>query len=141
MEEPQNKTQTHKAAKPRQRALFGFIIFVVAIIAVTIISSVIVKNRNDKPVPQASVRITATGFEPATLSVKKGTQITWINTQDTLRQIMANPFPKGTDLPGLKSEILNNNQTYTYTANTVGSFGYHDQQHPTVNGTLIVKKP
>lgn len=141
MEEPQHKTETARTTKPQRKALLSFIIFVVAIVAVTVISGVIVRNNKAKPAPLASVRITATGFEPATLSVKKGTKVTWVNTDDTLRQIVANPFPKGGDLPSLKSEILNDNQTYTYTANTVGSFGYHDQQHPTVNGTIIVKKP
>jgi plastocyanin len=88
----------------------------------------------------AEVRITPKGFEPATLVVKRGTRIAWINTDSKLHQVVSNPYPKGGDLPDLKSEILNDGQTYTYTANKFGSFGYHDQMRPTFNGTITIQK-
>ncbi len=87
----------------------------------------------------AHITITKDGFVPANLVVKKGTKIEWVNTDSAIHQIQANPHPTGTSLPGLSSAILNTNQSYQYTANTSGSFGYHDHINPTVNGTLEVK--
>ena len=106
----------------------------------------IISNLN-QPDPQetsqqsvAQITITKDGFIPATLAVKKGTRIIWTNTDSKMHQIQANPHPTGESLPGLKSEILNNTQTYEYTADTVGIYGYHDQLNPTTNGTLDVQE-
>lgn len=116
----------------------GFAVFVVAVVVVTVLVSHISGKQTSSQV--ATVRITPNGFVPATLAVKAGTKVVWTNDDQTLHQITANPFPKGTDLPSLKSQILNNAQDYTYVASASGSFGYHDQLHPTINGTLVVKK-
>jgi plastocyanin len=90
--------------------------------------------------PTAQVQITKDGFLPATLVVQKGTKVIWTNTDDNMHQMQANPHPSGDSLPGLKSEILNHQQTYEYTADTAGTFGYHDHLNPTTNGTLEVQE-
>lgn len=145
MEEQPTDAPTQKSKRARNinrfYALLSLIVFVGLIIAVSAITH---NNSNKKHQAQsvartAEVRITAKGFVPATLVVKPGTKITWTNTDSKLHQVVSNPFPSGKDLPGLKSEILNNFQTYTYDATTTGSFGYHDQIKPTINGTIIVK--
>lgn len=138
MVEQPEKIKTYKK-KPRVGiVLLGFAILFSAMALVTVLTIGVVKNSQKNRV--AVVRITKTGFEPATLVVKQGTKITWTNGDKGLHQITSNPYPKGTDLPGLKSEILNDAQSYVYTANTVGTFGYHDQITPTINGTLVVQK-
>src|SRR6185437_12050418 len=88
----------------------------------------------------AVVNITNKGFEPATVVVHQGTTITWSNSDVSLHQVASNPFPKDDSLPSLKSEILNNNQTYQFTADKTGSFSYHDELRPTLNGTIVVEK-
>lgn len=85
------------------------------------------------------VSISKDGFTPGTVEVKKGAKIRWINNDQTTHQLQANPHPTGESLPGLRSEILNNEQIYEYTADTTGAFGYHDQLNPTINGTIEVK--
>jgi plastocyanin len=114
-------------------AAFVFVVLVVGIFELT-------ANHNSKTPRIATVRVTAAGFQPATLTVKQGTKVVWTNDDTTLHQVASNPFPSDTDLAGLKSAILNNDQSYTYVATTKGTFGYHDQLHPTTNGTLIVQK-
>jgi plastocyanin len=137
----QTKTPSGKKGKTIF-ALVALVVFAGAVFLVTKLAN----NANKPPqptaksVPVAAVRITKTGFEPSTLSVKQGTKIVWTNTDSGLHQVVANPYPKGTDLTSLKSEILNNSQSYTYVANTTGNFGYHDQLQPTINGTLVVQK-
>ena len=132
----------HKTPLPRRSrplvVLSGFLVLFIAIFLVSRLTLHTVRNHQGTRV--AVVRITKTGFIPATLSVPKGTNVIWTNSDNGLHQVAANPYPKGTTLPSLKSEILNNNQTYEYTANTAGTFGYHDQLSPTTNGTLVVSK-
>jgi plastocyanin len=151
MEEQAQKT---KSGNPKGKGAAiiggGLIVLAIAIALVTVLALHSNDNSNKSgnsssattPVAPktAVIRVTGTGFEPATLSVQKGTKVMWLNADAGLHQIVANPYPKGTDLPGLKSEILNQAQSYTYTAATVGSFGYHDQMNPTINGTLLVKQ-
>ena len=118
--------------------LSGFLALFVAIVLVSLLALHTVKNHQANRI--AVVRITKTGFIPATISVKQGTKVIWTNSDTNLHQVASNPYPKDTILPSLKSEILNNSQTYEYTANTSGTFGYHDQINPTINGTLVIVK-
>jgi len=39
----------------------------------------------------------------------------------------------------VKSEVLNNNQSFSYTFNDSGSFDYHCAIHPHMMGQVIVK--
>ncbi len=140
MEEQLKKHKTPGLRKSRPVIVFsGFAVLVVAIVVVTVLTANHVADNRQKTTV-AVVNITKTGFEPATLSVKRGTKIIWTNTTDTLRQVASNPYPKDNGLSGLKSQILNKDQTYEYTADTTGTFGYHDDRQPTVNGTLVVQR-
>ena len=151
MEEQTHKTKSGNPKRKRTAIIGGgLIILAVAIVLVTALtlhSNDNQKKHNNSPSTKTAVapktaviRVTSTGFEPATLSVQKGTKVTWLNADAGPHQVVADPYPKGTDLPGLKSEILNQAQSYTYTAASIGSFGYHDQMNPTINGTLLVKQ-
>jgi plastocyanin len=118
--------------------LSSFVFFVAAIALVTIFTTS--DTHKTKPARVAVVHITQNGFEPATITVTPGTKVIWTSTDDSLHQVASNPYPKDDGLPGLKSEILNNSQSYEYTANKTGTFGYHDNQQPVLNGTLVVQK-
>lgn len=106
--------------------------------AVWAINEAFVEDSSEEFAKVAEVTITADGFEPATLLVEPGTKVIWTNTDDELHQVAANPHPTSEELPDLKSEILNEGQTYDFIAGQSGEFGYHDYQNPTTNGTLIV---
>jgi plastocyanin len=139
------KNTEQPLSKSRKKLIFqclvGVLILVVLIVAVNkIFFKEDYSQQRSSNEKVAVVRITENGFEPSTITVKQGTRVVWTNTDTALHQIISNPYPEGTDLPGLRSEILDNNQAYTYVANTAGSFGYHDQQKPTLNGTLVVEK-
>ncbi len=140
MEEQTSDVKKLRGAKKTQRfyALAALGAFLVLIVVVSLLT--ISHKNHTKATPVAEVSITNKGFEPSTLVVKKGTEIVWTNSDSALHQVVANPYPTGKDLPRLKSEILNNNQTYSYLTSQTGSFGYHDQIKPTINGTIVVKK-
>ncbi len=134
---------------PARSRLVGFTVAVIslviiAVVAILFVSTISTKQTTRQPATivqqsTANVTITDKGFVPATIVVQKGTRITWTNTDKVSHQIQANPYPTGKSLPSLKSHILNNQQVYEYTANTTGTFNYHDYLNPTTNGTIQVK--
>ncbi|HEX7259907.1 MAG TPA: hypothetical protein VF272_03175 [Candidatus Saccharimonadia bacterium] len=96
------------------------------------------KAITEPPVKLAIVTITPTGFIPSTLSIATGTKVVWKNADANPHQLQSNPHPTGDSLPGLKSEILLNAQTYSYAFTKSGSFTYHDYLNPTTNGVIEV---
>lgn len=140
------KSQTDRAVRFKQRrprrasVVFGAVGLLLVLLVSFLIAAVMFDSKTALAPVVAQITITKDGFIPAALSVEKGTKIVWTNTDSVQHQIQANPHPTGDSLPGLKSKVLNSNQTYEYTADTTGSFNYHDHLNPTANGTLEVRE-
>jgi plastocyanin len=113
-------------------------IFIVIILA-SIYLIVFVLPSNSSSAKVTEIHITASGFQPASVVIKAGTKIVWINDDNEHHQVASNPYPKDNGLPGFKSEILNKGQTYEYAFTKPGTFDYHDDQNPTTNATVGVE--
>src|SRR6266571_4448856 len=81
-----------------------------------------------------TVKITATGFSPKSVTVDLGDTVRWVNTDIANHQIVAD---NGT----FASPILKPTETYSFTFKAAGSFRYHDALHPAHVGTVTVKGP
>ena len=81
---------------------------------------------------QATVTIggVSNGFVPASMTVKKGTTVTWQNAD-----LMAHTVTGS----GWGSGQLSTDQTYSHTFNTAGSFDYHCSAHPVMQATVNVQ--
>lgn len=111
----------------------------VAVIAGLIIWLVTLQLLDTDEQRQATVRITADGFVPSTLSIQPGTEVTWINTDNDPHHIASNPHPVHDELPGLDSGTVGPESSYNFTFSEEGEFGYHDHLDPLTNGTVIVR--
>lgn len=136
-------------------------IIVIIIAALAVVGIVVVRNQNDKTeqtpatsqnAPQASeeiaeqeshtepagetnaVSIEDFAFKPASITVKKGTKVTWTN-KDTARHTVT-PDEASDAFKG--SELLDQGQSYSFTFDTVGTYTYHCQPHPNMKGTVTV---
>ena len=69
-------------------------------------------------------------FSPATLTVKKGTTVTWTNNDSAPHQIKSATF---------NSSQLSKGQSFSFTFNTAGSFDYSCAIHPSMLGKIIVQ--
>jgi plastocyanin len=78
------------------------------------------------------VSIANFAFSPATLTVKKGTTVTWTNNDSTTHTVTADSGN------GPNSEQLAPGKTYDFTFNTVGTFNYHCSIHTSMHGTVTV---
>jgi plastocyanin len=101
-----------------------------------------ISNVSDTQEPAAGntiVEITNEGYNPQTVVIKKGAVVTWVNKGDQTHTVSSDPHPTHTDLPGLTSNPMQPNQSFSFAFEQTGSFGYHCHFHPNVKGRVIVK--
>ena len=87
---------------------------------------------------QATITFTNTGFSPNTLTVKKGTTVTVVNSSDTDVQFSSDNHPTHRANPEMNMMELSPGNKASFTANTVGTHGFHDHIDDSKTGTLIV---
>lgn len=80
-----------------------------------------------------SVTIQNFAFSPASLTVKKGTTVTWTNKDSAGHTVQETDGQSGP-----MSGTLSNGQSYNFTFNTAGTFHYHCTIHPSMTGTVTV---
>lgn len=100
-----------------------------------------IANKQVTALTDGRVTISDKGFLPGTIQIKKGQTITWLNTDQSLHWVMADPYPTGDSLRGFDSmDSLGFNDTYSYRFDSPGKFTYHDQLHPySYHGTVQVQ--
>jgi plastocyanin len=99
-------------------------------------------NNNNQPANQPAnhlISLKNFAFNPDTLTIKTGEVVTWRNDDTAPHQIVSDPHPAHTDLPGLKSMILQPGQVFSYTFLSPGSYGYHCEIHLAMEGRIIVE--
>jgi len=91
------------------------------------------KSSSTAPTATNSVVISNFSFSPASITIKKGTTVTWTNKDSTAHTVTEND---GKDGP--KSTTLDPGQNYSFTFNTAGSFAYICSIHPNMTGNVTV---
>jgi len=71
-------------------------------------------------------------FAPATLTVKAGTKVTWINRDDVPHTVNEND-------KRFKSGTMDTDEQFSYTFSSPGTFSYFCALHPRMTGQIIVK--
>lgn len=97
---------------------------------------------------EATVKITSSGFEPKTLTVKEGTTVTFVN-EDSNKHWPAsamhpthNVYPESGGCIGSKFDAckgLEQGESFSFTFNEKGSWNYHDHLRSSTWGTIIVE--
>ncbi len=78
-------------------------------------------------------------FEPARVIIAQGTTVTWSNKEDPEHFVNTDPHPSHNALPELNSRGLLNGETYSFTFDQPGEWGYHCSAHyPQMVGRVIV---
>ncbi|MSR68635.1 hypothetical protein EXS66_02515, partial [Candidatus Saccharibacteria bacterium] len=84
---------------------------------------------------------TADGFEPATVMIKAGASVAWVNIDSNPHQIASDPHPTHSSFPDLYApEPLGTNDVYSMIFEKAGTYTYHDNLNPyTFKGVVIVE--
>ena len=85
------------------------------------------------------VKITDTGFEPDTISIKQGQKVTFVNDMSDYAWPASNPHPTHTDYPEFDPKLpMKVGQAWSFTFNKIGHWGYHNHLAPEMRGTVNV---
>ena len=81
-----------------------------------------------------TVVIQGFSFKPAHITITRGTKVTWINKDMTKHTATAN------NARSFDSGVLRPGESYSHTFKRVGKQGYHCQIHPSMVGSVAVKR-
>ncbi len=85
-----------------------------------------------------TIRINKKGFDPASIIVKSGSTVRWVNEDSTVDPGLYNPTHR-IELVNIKnSPLLSSGQSWSWIFNQPGSYDYNDMVHSTTKGTIIV---
>jgi len=89
-----------------------------------------------KPAPSAEakveVKIDNFSFGPTTVTVDKGSTVTWINRDDIPHTVVSSDKV-------FKSKVLDTDEQFSFTFAQAGTYPYFCSIHPKMTGTVIVK--
>jgi plastocyanin len=96
------------------------------------------------PTPGTTVSITSGGVTPKTLTVARGSQVTFVNNDSRPHDMESDPHPEHTDCPEINQVgTLNPGQSrQTGNLNTARSCGFHDHlafENGNLRGTIVVQ--
>lgn len=92
-----------------------------------------------------TITITSSGVSPKTLTVARGTQVTFINNSSVPHEMNSDPHPSHTDCPEINSVgflAAGGQSKQTGNLNTARTCGYHDHQREfdtTLQGTITIQ--
>ena len=69
-------------------------------------------------------------FNPGILNINKGDTVVWTNQDSVSHQIWGNNF---------QGPVISNSQSYSFVFGNTGTFNYHCNIHPSMQGTIVVK--
>src|SRR5947207_15307301 len=81
-----------------------------------------------------TVKVTATAFSPASVTIKTTDAVKWSNTDTKAHQVVANNG-------AFASPTIGAGHSWTHRFNTSGTYRYHDALHPALTGKVVVTGP
>jgi plastocyanin len=95
--------------------------------------------------PSTTITITASGVSPKSLTVPRGTQVTFVNNDSRNHEMASDPHPNHGSCPEIESGvgfITPGQSKQTGNLNTVRTCSYHDHNRDTdtsLHGTIVIQ--
>ena len=94
--------------------------------------------------PAAIITITSSGVSPKNVTVPRGSQVQFVNSDRVAHDVSSNPHPDHTDCPEINSVgFLGTNQSrQTGNLNTARTCGFHDHDAPSntaLQGSIVIQ--
>jgi len=88
---------------------------------------------------ETTVNLTANGFEPATVTIKAGETVVWVNKSGDTATVNSNNHPTHLLYPPLNLGQFANGGKLQLTFDKPGSYGYHNHLDPSKKGIVVVQ--
>jgi plastocyanin len=88
---------------------------------------------------EETVTLGENGFSPKTLTIKKGTTVTWVNESGEMGNVSSAPHPIHTSYPPLNLGNFADGNSVSLTFDEAGTYNYHHHLNPSLTGTVIVQ--
>jgi plastocyanin len=86
------------------------------------------------PVTKPTITIDGYAFHPATLTVKKGAAVVWVNKDDDVHTIKSTAGPEAFNSPALDSGTQ-----FGFVFHHAGTYRYICSVHPYMHGVIVVR--
>ncbi|PIR38008.1 MAG: hypothetical protein COV34_02885 [Candidatus Zambryskibacteria bacterium CG10_big_fil_rev_8_21_14_0_10_42_12] len=91
------------------------------------------------PTSEVIVRYTNIGFTPESIRVAEGTTVTFVNESTSGMWVASDNHPSHTILPAFDQKAaVSMGGTYSFTFDTVGSWGFHNHLRPEHDGIVLI---
>ena len=130
--------------KTTPRLVYGAILIVVLVTVIAICGCTSSGPSPQPPATQTQAPGTATvaiqnfAFNPASITVPKGTTVTWINQDAATHQIASDAQGGNAGGALFMSSPLPKGAVYSHTFDTPGTYPYYCPIHPSMKATIIV---
>jgi plastocyanin len=104
---------------------YSFLLFAFLIIIFT-------SCKKEKPTSPNEVYIINSAFDPASITITKGTTLTWTNKESITHSVTSDSLI-------FNSGDMSKDQTFSYTFNTIGTYPYRCIYHNNMKGKVIVQ--
>ncbi|MBI2965401.1 MAG: cupredoxin domain-containing protein [Chloroflexi bacterium] len=125
-------TVTYKACWPDRSCHEGSVSFVVD-------SAKAGSFENMRGRSQVAIAMKDITFSPQRIVVSAGTKVTWTNDDEVVHFVNTDPHPSHNGLAALNSSALEKGQSYAFTFDKSGIYGYHCSAHTNMTGQVLVE--
>lgn len=119
-----------KSDKSKMR---GTVMMVVALLALVAATGARRSAAAEKPSSHAEVTIDNFSFGPQSLSVKAGTEVTWVNHDDIPHTVVSE------DLITFRSRALDTDESWSFTFTKPGTYTYFCSIHPKMTAKVVAQ--
>lgn len=88
---------------------------------------------------EAIVTVTPDGFSPATITVKTGTRVTWVNKGTGVVTVHSAVHPTHLVFPPLNLGEFGDGSSVQLVFDKPGTYKYHNHLNPQMTGTVVVE--
>lgn len=88
---------------------------------------------------EAEVKLTADGFVPETITIKKGEKVVWTNNSGDTATVDSDNHPTHLLYAPLNLGAFQDGEKHELVFDKAGKYTYHDHFHPSRKGTVVVE--
>ncbi|MBI3984847.1 MAG: cupredoxin domain-containing protein [Candidatus Levybacteria bacterium] len=86
-----------------------------------------------------NVQVSASGFEPQEIKIKKGARVVWTNTSGAKATVSSDVHPTHLLFPFLNLGAFEDKQSVSVIFEKPGTYTYHNHFKPSQTGTVVVE--